>query len=1154
MSRRTRSVRAGLVAVIAASALTAGAAAAQTAPRYRIQVALRDDAEAAEAAARRVHRLLEGELAVYVVPWERRHRVRVGDFATTGSASWTLRRVRSLGFADAWLAPANRIAPTLTLPAGGDADPETARRVEPSPPAPDHASDGEAAPTSDEAESQASAPANGGAEDGDGAGPPASSADGDPTGGSPGPASAAEVVWADGRGAYEGHHEASDCRRSAGWVWDRTQPGTPLEVEVYDNGHLLGTAPADVSRAGLLERGKGNGSHAFYFTHPETLWDGRVHDLEIRVGGGEAVLLASPKRLACGQDGEPIDAASVRSVPKTARAGRAAGAIAVDGRLDEEAWARASFRSDFLQKGHDQGYRSRVRTRVAFLFDDEAIYVGARMLAAPDRPVGQVRGRDDPGSDDRILVSLDTHLDLQTAYTFGVTEGGTRLDHFHPSDRELPVDRTFDPVWEAKTASDSTGWTAEMRIPFSQLRFSAEGRQVWGLNVKRENPSRFVSLYWVVVPTYEEGWSSRFGELVGVETGELGRRVEVSPYVLGSASFLDAGAGGTGGVEESETRVGGDLKLGVGPNLTVDATFNPDFGQVEADPAEVNLSAFETFFPERRPFFQEGAQLLRGGGPDYFYSRRIGSLPRGVTGEATANAPGGATILGASKLTGRLESGLSVGALAAVTQAEAIPPTGVGADTLPSLPVSPATGFGVARVQKEIGAAGSSAGFMLTGVQRDLDSGLASILASRAFAGGADWNLRLGHGTYELRGHAGFSHVSGDSAAIDRLQRSSVRYLQRPDADHVRLDPSATSLSGYTAGVELAKIAGAPWLWEASASTTSPGFELNDAGILRTADEHRLAGSLTHRRLGLQGPARQFSLGAFGQGGWNHGGVRLGTSVGLFGNAVWRNFWRTYAQVQLHTAALSDDLTRGGPLMGTPAAFSIDLGLTGSHAAPTLWSVSASGFFDDFGGWATSLDASVSMRPNPRLEVSLSPGISFSDASRQFFDVFPGGPESTFGQRYVFARLDRSEVYAQLRIGYAISPDLTLELYGEPFASSARFHDFGELEGAGRSGLRLYGEDGSTVETLEDGSVVVTDGADSFTLWNSDFRLRSFRSNAVLKWEWQRGSTLYLIWQQNRWFWDGAGDHIGAGSLFRSVADPGEHILVAKLSYWLSFR
>ena len=332
----------------------------------------------------------------------------------------------------------------------------------------------------------------------------------------------------------------------------------------------------------------------------------------------------------------------------------------------------------------------------------------------------------------------------------------------------------------------------------------------------------------------------------------------------------------------------------------------------------------------------------------------------------------------------------------------------------------------------------------------------------------------------------------------------------------------------------------------------SPGFEIKDAGILDSSDDLELSGGLRYRESRAGSVFRHYSLGASLNSGWNFEGVRQYTLPGLFASGTWRNFWRTWVRVGFQTRALSDDLTRGGPLMGTPSGVRTSIGLSNSAASSSQWSVSGRTFFDEFGGWSVALDAWVSIRPSPNIELAFSPGYLRATDSRQFFDNLAGGSESTFGRRYIFSRLSRSEIYAQLSASIAIAPELTVELYAEPFASSGRYQDFGELAEAGGSELRVYGTDGTTVEPTEDGSLLVTDGDQSFTLWNSDFMVRSFRTNAVLRWEWRRGSTLFLIWQQNRWYWDNRGDAAGAGSLFRSVGDPGENVLVVKLSYWLS--
>lgn len=828
------------------------------------------------------------------------------------------------------------------------------------------------------------------------------------------------------------------------------------------------------------------------------------------------------------------------------------GAVRMDGKLDDSAWAQARFSSDFLVKGEDRGYPTSERTEVAFLYDDEALYVGARMSSSSPADVQRlISRRDNPGTAERVLVSLDTYLDRRTAYTFGVTAGGVRIDHYHPQDNEWRTDASFDPVWEARTAADSTGWTAEMRIPFSQLRFRQRGAQVWGINVNRSKPGRDRNDYWVVVPMNEAGWASRFGELTGLEVGTSSRRVEILPYVAAGGTFKPAQSGGSS--NDLNARVGGDLKLGLAPNLTLDATINPDFGQVEADPAQVNLSAFETFFPERRPFFVEGGHLLQGSGPTYFYSRRIGAIPPGTSSNRYIDQPLNSTIPVAVKLTGRLNSGLSMGALAALTSREqagvADPATGV----LSSVDVAPLSGFGVARLQQDFGPSGSWAGLMFTGVQRDLPPGslLARILNRQAVAGSGDWNLRFSEGKYELSGHAGFSHVSGDSAAILRAQYSSARYFQRPDAPYVSLDPSRTSLSGYTGALGIAKNTGEHWLWETRVFATSPGFEINDAGAMSLADRIEAFANLRYRGNRPQGLLRGYEVALFTNSGWNFGGVRQYTAPSLYVHATWKNLLSSYAQVGVDTRALSDKLTRGGPLAGTANGWSTRVGVSTDFAARTRWSANGYYYGDEFGGWSYTLHGGLSMRPSPRWEFSVDPGYARANNAWQFFTVLPGGRSATFGNRYVFSSLERNDIYTKVRLNYALNPDVTLELFAMPFVSSGHFYGFGELWAPRSRLLRLYGTDGTTITPETDRSRTVIDGENRFTLYNADYNLRSFRSNAVLRWEWRRGSTLFLIWQQNGFAYEPQGDPVRTTALWNALGDRVNNILALKLTYWL---
>ncbi len=848
----------------------------------------------------------------------------------------------------------------------------------------------------------------------------------------------------------------------------------------------------------------------------------------------------------------------------------------LDGRLTEEAWAAAPALTDLRQRQPVEGAPAGERTEVRFLYDDEALYVGARMHSLdPARIRAPLSRRDNATQAEYLLVSLDTYLDRRTAYTFGVTAAGTRLDWYHPSDDEADTDASFDPVWQAAVRHDSAGWTAEMRIPFSQLRFVTRPGQRWGVNVMRRNPVTQENSYWALVPTTGTGWASRFGTLEGIDAVRPTRRVEVMPYIAGGGDFT--AAPGTGNPFDDGSRLsvrtGGDLKMGLGSNLTVEGTVNPDFGQVEADPAEVNLTAFESSFSEKRLFFIEGSQLLGAGGAvaggerQHFYSRRIGAAARDEVVDALVeerigpysylDRPRVATILGAAKLTGRLPSGLSLGALAALTDEEhARTFDGDGGD-FGRVRVAPRTGYGVLRAQQEFGGSGSTAGVSLVATRRDLPAGapLAALLAREAYSGGADWSLRFRGGEYQVQGTLGFSHVEGDSLAILRTQLASARYFQRPDASPVRLDPSRTSLSGFAGSLGVSRNAGSHWLWGATASTISPGLELNDAGFQNVADEIWGQADLRYRETRPRGAFRSYQLRAGTENQWNFEGVNTYRALSGEARATWQSYWRTVVLGYLYLPALNNDLTRGGPLMRTGRGWRTVMHVQGPPAAVTgiIGRLDLGG--SDLGQELVVASGGVTLHPSPRWELSASPTFYRETNPRQYVGVRAGGSAATFGSRYVFSFIDRTTLSTQLRLNYTLKPDLSLELYAEPFAASGRYHDFGELEAARSRRLRTYGTDGTTILQAEErGPYTVTDGSSAFTLPFRDFNVRSFRSNAVLRWEWRPGSTFFMVWQQDRFASEALGSPVGPGDLARSVEASGDNFLVLKATYWIPVR
>jgi hypothetical protein len=849
---------------------------------------------------------------------------------------------------------------------------------------------------------------------------------------------------------------------------------------------------------------------------------------------------------------------------KTARATRLTGQPPrIDGALDDAVWSSTPAITDFVQKIPVEGATPSVTTEVRLLYDDHGLYVGARLLRSDAHAIRTSITRRDGDSDAEVFtISLDTYYDRRTAYSFSVSSGGVRGDAYHSQDSEdSGREAQFDPIWSAKTRVVSDGWIAEMHIPFSQLRFNAAAEQIWGMQLTRNVADKSERVQWVLIPVSAAGFSSHFGRLEGIAGIPPSRRLELMPYVAGELTYRANVDPANPFDDRTGARMGADLKVGLGPNLTLDGTINPDFGQVEADPAVVNLTAFETVFEERRPFFIEGNELLTGRGqsfigrPTWFYSRRIGAAPRGAAQGDFVDAPTNTTILGAAKVTGRLASGLSVGALAAVTPREYARTFHVANDSTGKSAVEPPSSFGVLRLQQEFGSQQSNVGMSLTHVNRwnDDRGGLAQLLPNNAVAGGVDWKLRYKQGMYEITGWVGGSHVEGDRRALARLQRSSAHYFQRPDQDHVNLDTSRTSLSGTSMSLRLDKNAGRFTLGGIQISSRSPGFDINDAGQMRSGDDIDFNADIQLRDTKPNKFVRYYQFGTSAVAGWNYGGITQYTRYAQSAQATLHNFMRLTARAVLHRRSLSDDLTRGGPLMGTPNAYTLTASLASRANMPTTWSARTEYFRDEFDGWRWDLSSGITIRPASQWQASVDPTYSHSVESRQYVATRSGGSAATFGQRYIFSFIERSTLSARFRLNYAFTPNLTAEGYAEPFAASGRFYDFGELPRPRSRELRTYGAPGTgtTITKESDGSSTVRDGSASLTIPALDFNRLSFRSNLVLRWEWRPGSTAFLIWQQSRQDFGAAGELISPRDLWDATRASGDNFFVVKVSYWL---
>ena len=841
-------------------------------------------------------------------------------------------------------------------------------------------------------------------------------------------------------------------------------------------------------------------------------------------------------------------------------------AIALDGVLSEAGWSAATPVSDFTQREPNEGAAATERTEVRVLYNDDALYVGARLYdRSPDSVMAQLARRDRIVSADRFIVFLDSYHDRRSGFFFGINAGGTLYDGTLYND-DWDSD-TWDGVWQGSAARDSLGWTAELRIPYSQLRFQRQEAQRWGINFKREIARRNERSYLVCTPSNGSGFVSRFVDLVGLEGVRPPARLEVLPYVTTRAEYLshetadpfnDGSRLGAG--------IGGDLKLGIGSNLTLDATVNPDFGQVEVDPAVVNLSDVETFFDERRPFFVEGASIFEFGyggandnwgfnwaNPNFLYSRRIGRAPQADLPDDYdyASVPSGSNILGAAKLSGKVGS-WSLGALSAITSRERAR-FALGQQRWRQ-EVEPLTYYGVYRAQKEIGTGRHGVGLMGTVTARSFDEApLRSELSSSGLGFGLDgWTTLDQNGVWVVSGWTGLSRVTGAAERMQRLRESSVHYFQRPDAGYLGMDSGSTSLSGYAGRVSLNKQKG-NWMFNSAVGVVDPGFEVNDLGFQFRGDQINSHVMFGHKWTRPSRLFRSWRLNLAGFRSYNYGGDVTWTGLFLTGLYELRNFSTGRWFVAYNPKTLSDRRTRGGPLMVNQPGMEWDFQLESDPNKRWIYrgGLHGSHYQRD---WEQSWTAWASLEWKPGARVSLrgEPQIERTGTSAQYVDTFDDPAATpTFGHRYVFADLDQTTVSASVRLNWIFTPKLSLEVYAQPLLSSGRYTGFKELARPQSYDFTAYPDPSPTTDP--DRIVVDPDGAGPAAgeeIDDPNFSLASLRGNAVLRWEYSPGSTLFLVWTQNRLDRESIGTFRTGRALDRLWGASGDNIFLLKLSYW----
>jgi len=819
----------------------------------------------------------------------------------------------------------------------------------------------------------------------------------------------------------------------------------------------------------------------------------------------------------------------------TLHAVRAASPVVLDGDLSDAAWQAAPEFTDFTQHDPDDGRPASLPTSVRIVYDDNAIYFGAKMTD-DHPPTALLTRRDNFVNDDFLSINIDSQHDRLSGNAFTVTPADEQLDTVLYND--IGEDVSWDGVWEAVTKIVPGGWIAEVRVPFSQLRFPERPSQVWGLNITRRTTRTNETVRIVNTPKGGTGFVSHFADLAGLDGIHRGQSLEIVPYGVARSDVRSRFDRANPFLQQSKEKLDGglDVKYALTSTLTLTGTINPDFGQVEVDPAVVNLSQFETFYPEKRPFFTEGLNIFNSGdspapehwnffnAPTVFYSRRIGRSPQGFVDADFVDSPTETTILGAAKLTGKLGK-WTLGVLDALTDNERA--RFIAGPSRQRQMVEPMTNYFVTRDTREIGS-NARIGVMVTSVNRRLPDELSN-LRDRAATAGTDGYVRFANNDWMFEWFAAGSHLAGSPESIAIAESSPSRYYGRPDATSFHFDPTRTSLDGWAGKAMLSKTTGR-WRGFAEVQAYSPGFETNDVGFMQRTD---VISSHAVIRYQNDHPTDRFREKNVWFGAWmnrNFDGDGLGRGVFVEHSAVLANYWNYKATLYLSPGVIDDRLTRGGPVVRTRRSWDSTESIGSDDRKRFYFMVNAHGEGTGDGTYNRTLGVTLTARPSPSLVLSVSPTVGrLHDHTQYLATIADPAATATYGNRYVFADLEQRTFELGTRVDWTVTPKLSFQLYMQPFVASGDFHDAHSLVRARSADFEPYG------------------GA----IGNPDFNFRSVRASAVTRWEFRPGSALYIVWNENR------ADTLGAGDFrirrdLRGVANaPSHDVFLVKMSYWL---
>ncbi len=831
----------------------------------------------------------------------------------------------------------------------------------------------------------------------------------------------------------------------------------------------------------------------------------------------------------------------------------------IDGKLDDECWKYGTWAGDYHQFVPHEGASPTWSTEMNIQYDDRNLYIAFRAWDGEPEKIVRMSGGRDETVGDMVGVTFDSYRDYRTGFEFTITAWGQKVDLvlFNPMDWDF----NWNAVWKGKVGMEDSAWVAELEIPFSQLRYSNKDEQVWGMHTWRWISRLQEESNWEIQSKTGPGMLYNFGELRGIKGLKRSRRLEIMPFVLGELKTMQAEPGNpfTKNGRIWGGNAGLDAKIGISSNFTIDLTVNPDFGQVESDPSVMNLTAFETFYEEKRPFFLEGLTIFNYDFDDknLFYSRRIGQSPSQIIssdGNSYVSIPDKTKILSAAKFSGTTSDGLSLGLIQSITASEYARISDRHGNITKSR-IEPLTSYTVARVQKGYNAGNTIAGGMFTSTNRDVKGDSPGFPARNAFTGGLDLRHHWKDKKYFLEAKLLGSHVSGNTSAVRELQHSPARYYQRPGADYIIYDTARTSLSGFGGKIKTGKGSKGFWKYSTAISWLTPGLELNDIGYMNKSDEIRHQVELEYFVNKPVSIFHTWSLNLEQFNSWNFGGTYLGSGAHLIANAEFTNNYSISANFVFNSKAADPWKLRGGPDMIIPGRL-MAFGNAGTD--PSKRYMLELGYNYEVAGNRSArsfrIGPGISFRPLNFLKIGMTVDYSGNHDELQYIatkniDDPPGG------RRYILGTIDQKTTVLTFRADLNLTPEFSIQYYGSPFVSRGAYSELKRIRNpkAGEYGKRfeLYDD-----PVLSDGNYYLSDHDSGvrteYSLADPDFNFYQFRSNLVAKWEYRPGSWIYLVWSADKT----GQDNLSGTSLpdsYRMLKNVyPENIFLIKINYWFS--